>query len=74
VPGAVRDSIDEALIAAERLPTEVATAVISLAHGAFDHAFVTVVVVATAVLLGTAILAWPGANRSLSKAEIQHVP
>lgn len=74
VPSAVRDSIDEALIVAERLPREAANAVISLAHRAFDQAFLTVILVATAVLLGTAFLVWRGANRSLSKAASQHAP
>ncbi|BAM87590.1 major facilitator superfamily permease [Bradyrhizobium oligotrophicum S58] len=55
VPPAVRDSIDEALMIAERLPTDVAAGVVSLAHHAFDQAFATVIFVASAVLLGTAV-------------------
>lgn len=72
VPAAVRDSIDEALIVAERLPTEAATVVVSLAHRAFDQAFLTVIVVATAVLLGAAFLMRPGANPAPSKAGDHH--
>ncbi len=56
VPDAARDSIDEALIAAERLPAEAAALVTSNAHAAFDHAFVAVIFLASALLLGTALL------------------
>ncbi len=56
VPETVRDSIDHALSAAERLPSDAASAVIGLAHRAFDQAFATVVVVAAAIMLGSALL------------------
>ncbi len=68
IPDAARDSIDEALIAAERLPADVATIVTSNAHRAFDQAFLTVVIVAMLVLLGTGFLVRPRASRSHSEA------
>ena len=63
VASAARDSIDAALIAAERLPTDIAAVVTSHAHRAFDQAFLTVIVAATLVLLGTALLVWLGTSR-----------
>ncbi|MDR3468220.1 MAG: MFS transporter [Xanthobacteraceae bacterium] len=73
VPDAVRDSIDEALIVAERLPADAAAVVVSLARHAFDQAFVTVISVATIVLLCAALLVWRAANRSASREARKHV-
>ncbi|MGJ5091543.1 MFS transporter [Bradyrhizobium oligotrophicum] len=73
IPAVARDSIDEALIAAERLPTELAAIVTSHAHRAFDQAFLTVVCVAMLVLLGTAFLVRPRAERTTSTEARQHV-
>ena len=70
VASAARDSIDAALIAAERLPTDIAAVVTSHAHRAFDQAFLTVIVAATLVLLGTALLVWLGTSRLRLRAAL----
>ncbi|CCD89649.1 putative permease of the major facilitator superfamily [Bradyrhizobium sp. ORS 285] len=56
IPPSARDSIDSALMIAERLPAEIAGLVISQAHQAFDRAFISVALVATMLLLGAALL------------------
>ncbi|GLH81801.1 MFS transporter [Bradyrhizobium sp. SSBR45G] len=73
IPAAARDSIDEALIAAERLPTELAALVTSHAHRAFNQAFLIVVLVAMLVLLGTALLVRPRTERTRSNEARQPV-
>ncbi|MCW2291296.1 DHA2 family multidrug resistance protein-like MFS transporter [Pseudomonas sp. BIGb0408] len=55
VPAQARDSLDEALLIAERLPPEAAAALTSLARSAFDTAFVAVLAVATVLLLLAAV-------------------
>lgn len=53
-----RDSIDEALIIAAELDTDLATQLISVARAAFDQAFTGVIAAAIALLLLTAALVW----------------
>lgn len=55
VPELARDSLDGALIAAESLPEALAVPLVSLAQGAFDSAFVTVMIVVAALLGTTAV-------------------
>lgn len=55
LPLFVRDSLDEALIAAANLPAMEAAHLISLATAAFDRAFVAVIAVAVIILFATAI-------------------
>nr|MBF0683499.1 MFS transporter [Pseudomonas sp.] len=55
VPVLARDSLDGALIAAESLPEALAVPLVSLAQGAFDSAFVTVMIVVAALLGTTAV-------------------
>ncbi|RYJ61314.1 MFS transporter [Pseudomonas songnenensis] len=50
LPDLARDSLDGALIAAESLPDAIAAPLISLAHGAFDNAFVAVMIAVVALL------------------------
>lgn len=54
VPAAARDSLDEALLAAEALAPDAASAVIALARAAFDRAFEGVVAMAAALLFAVA--------------------
>lgn len=68
IPATARDSIDQALRDAERLPAEIATLVVSQAHQAFDRAFITVTFVATTMLLGAALLVRLRAGRHAVKA------
>ena len=49
-PALARDSLDGALIVAETLPDAIAIPLISLAKGAFEGAFVTVMIVVVALL------------------------
>ena len=54
-----RDSLDEALLAAETLPAASATLLTALARSAFDQAFGVVLVVVAALLLGvSAAIVW----------------
>lgn len=55
VPDMVRDSLDEALIAAETLPDGLASTLISMAQGAFDNAFVAVMAVAVVMLMAASV-------------------
>lgn len=55
LPETVRDSLDEALIAAESLPAAAAHTVAALGRAAFDQAFVTVLVAGAVLLLATAL-------------------
>ncbi len=54
VPGTVRDSLDEALLAAEVLDPAAADRLVALGHAAFDQAFGIVLVATAVVLLATA--------------------
>lgn len=51
---AVHDSLDDALLAAEALPAELAAALTSLAKTAFDTGYAAVIATATVMLLATA--------------------
>lgn len=53
-----RDSLDEALILAEKLPPEAAESLVALASAAFEKAFVAVVLLATGLLLTTGAGIW----------------
>lgn len=53
-----RDSLDEALILAEKLPPELASDLVARARLAFEQAFTAVVVVATATLLACGLAIW----------------
>jgi MFS transporter, DHA2 family, multidrug resistance protein len=55
VPAAVRDSLDEALLASEKLPPDAASTLVSLGRAAFDQAFVAVLAVATVLILASAL-------------------
>lgn len=54
-PALARDSLDGALIAAEALPEALAAPLVSLAQGAFDSAFVTVMVMVAALLAAASV-------------------
>ncbi len=56
VAGGVRDSLDEALLAADRLPPPSADMLARLARAAFDHAFLGVIDVCAALFLVTALI------------------
>lgn len=58
LPSSVRDSLDEALLAAERLAPPLADQLAHLARNAFDTGFVAVLGCATALLVITAL--WAG--------------
>jgi DHA2 family multidrug resistance protein-like MFS transporter len=57
-PEAARDSLDQALLVAEKLPADAAQALTQAASTAFDHGFAAVLLLATALLLVTAWAAW----------------
>jgi DHA2 family multidrug resistance protein-like MFS transporter len=67
VPASAADSIDAALLAAERLPAELAGLVIAQAHHAFDRAFIAVTFVATVMLLAAALLVRARAGRPMAE-------
>ncbi|UHD44061.1 MFS transporter [Aureimonas altamirensis] len=54
----VMDSLDEALIAAERLPADEAEILAALARSAFDNAYLAVAAMVTFLLLATALGVW----------------
>lgn len=54
VPSTVRDSLDEALLAAEALRGDAASDLVQAASTAFDHGFAAVLLLATALLLAAA--------------------
>ena len=54
----VRDSLDEALLAAEKLPQGAAQSLVQAASTAFDKGFAAVLLLATVLLLITAWVAW----------------
>ncbi|MDQ0091203.1 DHA2 family multidrug resistance protein-like MFS transporter [Paenibacillus anaericanus] len=56
VPPVVQDSLDEALLAAENLPTAASSTLIELAQSAFDKSFVVVLATATIILLVAAFM------------------
>ena len=68
VPENVRDSLDEALIAAEHLPGAAATALADAGRLAFDHAFVGVLAVAAVLLLVTGAVLLAGSRAAVSPA------
>ncbi len=53
-----RDSLDEALLLAEKLPADVAGELVTRARLAFEQAFTAVVIVATAMLFVTGAAIW----------------
>lgn len=55
-PAAVRDGLDEALLAAEGMAAESGTTVLTLAHAAFDQGFVAVLAASVLLLLMTAVV------------------
>lgn len=55
IEAAARDSLDEALLAAESLPPDAAKVLVDLARDAFDKAFVGVVATAVAMLIACAV-------------------
>ncbi|PRD40545.1 MFS transporter [Phyllobacterium phragmitis] len=55
MPETARDSIDGALLAAETLPEDLASALVNQAQGAFDSAFMVVLTVAVVMLIAAAI-------------------
>lgn len=58
IDDAVYDSLDEALIVAEKLPNDMASLVISQANLAFDNAFF-VVLTATAIITALSLVVLP---------------
>ncbi|MGE8319943.1 MAG: MFS transporter, partial [Comamonas sp.] len=58
LPPTVRDSLDEALMAAEQLPADAAHGLVQAAGAAFDQGFAAVLVLSTGLLLATAWAAW----------------
>lgn len=52
--GAARDSLDEALVVAERLPADLAATLTEMARAAFETGYAAVIATATIMLLGTA--------------------
>lgn len=65
-----RDSLDEALLLAEKLPADVAGELVTRARLAFEQAFTAVVIVATAMLFVTgAAIWWLTGGRSTAPAE-----
>src|SRR5690606_9161451 len=58
LPATVRDSLDEALLAAESLPRDQALLVGELARNAFDGGYVAVLAACTALLLAAALAVW----------------
>ncbi len=63
-PPAVRDSLDEALLAADRLPPRMAAQLTELAHTAFDAGFAAVLASASMLLMATALWTARKAARS----------
>lgn len=69
IPAAARDSLDEALLAAEALAPDAASAVTALARAAFDRAFEGVIVAAAALLFaGAAAIAFVDRTRPHTRA------
>lgn len=61
IAATARDSLDEALLAAEGLAPEVARRIVVLARSAFDQAFAAVIALASGLLLTcAAMIAWLG--------------
>jgi len=69
VPSTVRDSIDEALLAAEKLSPEAAATLVSLSRAAFENAFVALLAVATALILGCAFAIWRLTERATARRQ-----
>jgi len=71
LPGAVRDSLDEALLAAEQLPQEAASALRAAGREAFTRALQAVLVGVGLLWIATGVLIWrrspaPGESRQAS--------
>ena len=68
VPASAGDGIDAALLAAETLPTQIASQLVTLAHTAFDQAFLAVMAVAVLIVVAAACavtaLGWWATPRS----------
>ncbi|HEI9884319.1 TPA: MFS transporter, partial [Proteus mirabilis] len=58
VNSVVYDSLDEALIVAEKLPEAAATLLIAQANSAFEYAF-SIVLIATAIVTTISLIALP---------------
>ncbi|WP_395026226.1 MFS transporter [Comamonas odontotermitis] len=58
LPPTVHDSLDEALLASERMPLDAAQSLVQAASAAFDKGFAAVLLLATLLLLVTAWVAW----------------
>ncbi|WP_340003668.1 MFS transporter [Paenibacillus sp. FSL K6-0276] len=56
VPPFVRDSLDEALLAAENMPTAAGSTLVEAAQSAFDKSFIVVLATATFLLLASALI------------------
>lgn len=56
VPPIVRDSLDEALLVAENMPTDAGSALVEAAQSAFDQSFIVVLATATILLLASAFI------------------
>ena len=72
VPPSAGDGIDAALLAAETLPTQIASELVALAHTAFDQAFFAVMAVAVAIVVAAAcsvaFLGWRARPRTTAAA------
>jgi len=58
LPSKAREGIDQALVAAQSLPADVARLLTQAAHQAFDGAYLTALAVNAALLIAVAIMAW----------------
>lgn len=56
VPANVKDSLDEALLAAENLPTQAAEALKAAGHSAFDHSFIVIITGVAAFLAAASLI------------------
>ncbi|MEN5179173.1 MFS transporter [Comamonas testosteroni] len=67
LPSTVRDSLDEALLASERMPLDAAQSLVQAASAAFDKGFAAVLLLATLLLLVTAWVAWRTRTRTRTR-------
>jgi len=58
LPPAVRDGVDQALVAAASLPADVARLLTQSVHQAFDGAYLTALAINAALLSAVAVMAW----------------
>ncbi len=70
VPASARDSLDEALLAAQNLPSQEATNLIAMASQAFESAYVVVVISAAAILLAAVLAIHSIQRRQARKARL----